>query len=390
MTVDVCVVGAGPAGACAAAFAAASGASTVLVDLPRTAHRGLELLSGRAVHRLAELGVLEQIQRGGTACTGTVSRWATRNFIVRPAVLDPWGSGWIVDRGWLDALLVGNAVRRGARLVRGRVVAVDQQGGLVNVRFYGGGGVQADTVLVATGRPGRLIGGPSALVRHRIVVLTAELPGGAVPDLSHQLLVDRAPEGWWYALSSADVTTLAFCTDGDLVGCGPTGTLDAWRRACLTADWLPEGARRQTPRVRSRIITAARTSSDGAARLIGDAALSVDPLSGHGIALGMEGAARWADPRYLEWLAAVAADNLIQERNAYRASLGAVGGRFWTRRTAESAGRSVPQLVPQLGPLVALKGDSHRLKAATSAASPRPQQMNHEPEGGLLSVAVSW
>ena len=40
--------------------------------------------------------------------------------------------------------------------------------------------------------------------------------------------------------------------------------------------------------------------------------------------------------------------------------------------------------------VIALKGDSYRLKTETSAASRRPLTKKHEPEGGQHSTAANW
>jgi hypothetical protein len=66
-------------------------------------------------------------------------------------------------------------------------------------------------------------------------------------------------------------------------------------------------------------------------RLVGDAALSVDPLSGRGITLALEGASRCDDPDYPDWIAETAREHDRIQREVYRAAC-AVAGHFWEKR----------------------------------------------------------
>jgi flavin-dependent dehydrogenase len=329
--VDVCVIGAGPAGACAAASAARHGASVLLVDPFRPARRGLELLSGRTGPALAGLGVLDDVLRTSTASTGTVARWGTADFLEHPAVLDPWGGGWIVDRTTLDGLFVHCALASGVRPVIARATRLAPDGGATVVAIGNAETVRAEVVVVATGRPAALRGavGPAAVGR-RIVALVADLGPAAVPDLGTRLLVDRDADGWWYGLATPERTTVGYCSDGDLVGHGRAGVGATWRNACARADWLPPAVAGETPRVRSRTTGTAAVPGRGV-RLVGDAALSVDPLSGHGLALAVEGGVRWAEPHLPAWLAAAAKAHADQERVVYAAAAHQ-DGPFWRRR----------------------------------------------------------
>lgn len=296
--VDVCVVGGGPGGVAAALGAHAGGATVCLVAPPgHRAAGAVELLSGRARRTLATLGLLDVVCRS-QRCTGTVSRWSGSGFDERSALLDPDGGGWIVDRAALAGALRESAARRGVEVVAERAAGVGADG-RVHLR---GRTVTAGTVVIAVGGAG----GPARQhirrrVRRRIVALEASFAADAVSGLGRRLLVDRAPHGWWYALADATRTHVAYCTDADELASG------MWQRACASAtDWLPAGAAVARPRVRSAAIGTAVPVAKGAIRLVGDVALAVDPLSGHGIALALEGGLRCRDDDYADWVAHVA------------------------------------------------------------------------------------
>jgi flavin-dependent dehydrogenase len=143
-----------------------------------------------------------------------------------------------------------------------------------------------------------------------LVALVAALPAGAVRGLGHRLLVDRTAEGWWYALADADRTTIAYCLPADRIGRGAA----VWRAACAAADWVPDTAGQVRPRARFRPVGRGPTAADPTIRLVGDAALSVDWLSGRGLALALESGLDGSATRYDE----VAESHERQRRDVYR------------------------------------------------------------------------
>ena len=79
--------------------------------------------------------------------------------------------------------------------------------------------------------------------------------------------------------------------------------------------WLPAYADWPDPRVRP--VRSHLALGDPPVRRVGDAALSVDPLSGHGLTLALEGALRCLDDDYPDWLQAQAEDHARAARSAY-------------------------------------------------------------------------
>jgi flavin-dependent dehydrogenase len=194
--------------------------------------------------------------------------------------------------------------------------------------------VVADAVVIASGATRNPVRRSfDRHVRRRMVALGVRLERGAIGDLGHRLLVDRAPNGWWYAIADGSATDVVYCTDAGLAK-GAKGIRATWREACVgAADWLPSTARLQRPRVRPATVGMGAPSSRGRIRLVGDAALAVDPLSGHGITLALECAARWNAVDYADWIADTAHVYERMERDVYRAASG-VGGPFWDPRRA--------------------------------------------------------
>jgi hypothetical protein len=145
------------------------------------------------------------------------------------------------------------------------------------------------------------------------------------------LLVDRAENGWWYALSDGITTDVVYCTAPSVIGAGQTGVRSAWRDACRgAADWLPPDVGRHHW-IRPIAIGYVASEGLGGVRLAGDAAMSVDPLSGHGVTLAVEGAARYDDPAYSQWLTVTAQRYDARQHEIYCAASG-FDGPFWAVR----------------------------------------------------------
>ena len=96
---------------------------------------------------------------------------------------------------------------------------------------------------------------------------------------------------------------------------------------------MPSTVHRRLPRVYPVTVGIGSPSVRGRTTLVGDAALAVDPLSGYGITLAVEGAARWSDRDYADWLADTARRHERMESSVYRAARG-VDGPFWDQRRA--------------------------------------------------------
>jgi 2-polyprenyl-6-methoxyphenol hydroxylase-like FAD-dependent oxidoreductase len=344
VAVDVVIVGAGPAGAAHTLAVLRAGGDALLVGPPpRHRARTLELLSGRARHALAELGLLDTVTTAATPCAGVVSRWDGPVALSRPALLDPYGGGWIVDRARLDADLLTAVADAGGRWTPHRVEAAEPVPGGWQVRLADRW-QRCTRLVVATGRTGRFAArcGIHRTTAHRLVAAVGWLP---VPlsGLGDRLSVAALPDGWWYWLGRGAGTALGFCTDVDLLPPGPDRLAAVWAGATAALDlprlrWPEQGwsaaARQVRPWLRDGRTGAVTGAVPSGISVLGDAAVAVDPLSGHGLALAFESAWRAAaDPAgYPRWLAAVTAAHLGQQRAVYTAA--GQAGEFWRRRSA--------------------------------------------------------
>jgi flavin-dependent dehydrogenase len=347
---DVVVAGAGPAGAATALALANLGHAVDLVALPRRVPAQGEVLRAVARDALERLGLWDDFAAlGFPPSMGTVSAWGDEEPVERSAVFDPFGPGWDVDRGALEAMLVGRARAAGVRVVSGQVVAARPAGGRWRLRVRTASGplpLGPAVTVDATGRRALLAraGGARQAV-DRLLAVVHTLSGG--PAAEPVLTVESGPDGWWYTVPmGGGGLVAAYFTDADLWRDGgfaarPAGPLTAGRCA----------GRREVGRAVVRPAASARATARLAGLVpVGDACMSVDPLSSDGLCFALvsarEAAAtvsallggdRDAPDRYHDGVARVFAGYLARREAVYAGERRWPDRPFWQRRHPEQA-----------------------------------------------------
>ncbi len=313
MQTDVLVVGAGPAGSAAAAWAARSGREVVLADaatFPRDKACG-DGLTPRAIGELDRLGLGDWVRER------TVNRGLRIAGYGREFELSwPGGSlpaiGSACPRTELDDRIRATAVDSGAKMVEGaRATGVTIDGGRVtSVRFATSSGLQTigcRTLLVADGVRSTL-GKQLGRTWHRNtaygVAARAYVKSARHDDpwiTSHLELRDpdgalQPGYGWVFPLGTGEVNigvgSLATAKRPAHVALRPLLDLYAEQRR---SEWQLDGPVRA---VSSALLPMGGAVSGVAGpnwALVGDAAACVNPLNGEGIDYGLEGGRLVAD-----------------------------------------------------------------------------------------------
>lgn len=357
---DVLVVGAGPAGASAAAWAARNGLDVVLADaavFPRDKTCG-DGLTPRAIAELARLGLDPWVRSHGT------NRGLRANGFGQELLL-PWPGGSLpsygsaVPRTELDDRIRSCAVKAGARGVDGaRAVDVLRDGARVEgVVFRGADGshrtIRCARLVVADGvrsPVGRLLGREwhretAYGVAARSYVRSARSDDDWIS--SHLELRGAGGEllsgyGWIFPLADGEVNlgvgTLATAKRPANVALKP---LMEYYADCRRQEWQLDGDLRAPTSALLPMGGAVSGVAGPNWALIGDAAACVNPLNGEGIDYGLE-TGRFA----AEMLAS--GDDL---ESGWPALLRRHYGEAFSIARRLAALITVPRLLPVLGPV---------------------------------------
>lgn len=290
MRVDVAIVGGGLAGSVAALALARRGISVMVLetDAPR---RGVgENLAAEALPVLSQLG-LSHVLRDAVALPShaLLSVWGSNDVAVRPAVANPYGTAWHLDRERFDHEIQREAVQAGAVWID----SVERASPPLRSGDYWNQDVKTANVTVtyaarylidASGR-GAWLGNRLGARRRFDDHLHAAVFSFAEP-IQPYALVEAQPEGWWYSAPTPDNRAMAiYLSDAALLSRRRGAERKTWWKTLVPG---AETARRfSTSPTSERIVPAfsalARFDAADAWLAIGDAAIAVDPLCGRGL-----------------------------------------------------------------------------------------------------------
>jgi flavin-dependent dehydrogenase len=319
LVLDVAVVGGGPAGAVVAQTVARRGARAVVLERRAgPAWQIGETLPPAARPLLRRLGALDAFEAAGHLPSyGNQSAWGSAHLAATDFIFNPNGHGWQLDRVRFEAQLArgveesGGHYWYGAGLVAGPRYA----GGRWELAVRGAGGDRVLSVrclVDATGRRAALarrLGARRGAVDSLACVYALALPGGARADPDTRTLIEAAPDGWWYtAATPGGRRTVAWLSDPDLLRQQGPWTAEAFRSRVEATRHI-HGA---LDRCGYHFTGPPRCTSARSARLepwsgpgwlaVGDAAMSLDPLSSQGLLNALSTGLR-AGHALADWLA---------------------------------------------------------------------------------------
>jgi flavin-dependent dehydrogenase len=338
VTFDVAIAGGGPAAAAAALVLARSGRRVVILERgDDCGDKPGESLVPDARPLLERLGVWNDLARDShRPCHGNRSVWGSDRVAEQSFIFSPYGHGWHLDRRRFEARLNDRACEAGAlRVTRTSVTAIERTGGGWRLACRGElAQIEAAFVLDATGRASRIarLLGIRRMIDDPLVALVAFLESATV-DRDSYTMVEATERGWWYtAALPANRLAVMLVTDPPAPAFMPVGH-----------------TRTRIERHGYRLADPPRVVDAGSARLevvggdgwlaIGDAAMSLDPLSSHGIAAALHGGMLGAEAilggdssRYVHAMEAAWRGYTTMRRDFYAAEGRWPASPFWSHR----------------------------------------------------------
>jgi flavin-dependent dehydrogenase len=281
----VVVVGGGPAGSTCARRLADLGHRVRLVAAPARPRDDVEVLKPAIVERLRRAGVGGAVTTAGRPATGIGGAWGPDGAFDVPALLDPFGPGWIVDRPALDATLLEAAARAGVDVLDVPATACDETaGGRWRVAVGPGAPLTGRWLVDATGRAAWAARRHGERHGERLTATGRRYERSAGGDGPATLLVETVATGWWYSVPRADDDLVVVHVG--LAAVGDTTWPELLRHAPLTAARIdgrrPAGARWVRAAGSARSVGGPPTLV-----AVGDALLAFDPVTGDGVSFAV-------------------------------------------------------------------------------------------------------
>lgn len=201
---DVLIIGAGPAGTIASRFLTLKGMSVILIDNNKGAKLKVgESLPGAVKPMLDYLGLEKWLNNSEPIINyGNISSWGNGSAHEVDFINDPYGLGWHIDRYAFDSNLLYAAIESGAQYIQGlfNKIEVNESGVKATVDDYN---IEASWIIDASGRVRSVTQklGITAWKEQLMLSLHAWFKDEE-PDT--RSVIESVPYGWWYSAGLPD------------------------------------------------------------------------------------------------------------------------------------------------------------------------------------------
>ncbi|NEO42032.1 MAG: NAD(P)/FAD-dependent oxidoreductase [Moorea sp. SIOASIH] len=309
-SVDVAIIGGGPAGTALALTICLYSKLTVAV-IEQTAYDNLrtgEHVSASLLPLLDYLQVKEPfLADNHTPVYNVAAVWGHSELHTRPSIINQMGEGYLLDRTEFDVMLAEQLVHKGGQLYLETKCAEGEQleggGWRLFLKDNSGEYSQLETryLVDATGRQARISKrlGAKSLPCDSLVGISAVLDFESDRSKTEEVLIESIPEGWWYSAWLPNGTLIVvLMTDIDIMRQGKLQKEKQWVELLSKAIHTKQRVRGgqlvyplAVKPAQSHVLDRA-VGEDWMA--IGDAAIAFDPLSsmgvGHAITCGCDAA----------------------------------------------------------------------------------------------------
>jgi flavin-dependent dehydrogenase len=248
---------------------------------------------------LARLGVCDDfLSDSHIAAPGTIVCWGDDEPYETDSITNPYGHGWHVDRARFDAMLLTAAARAGAQMYELDSYASVEHSPTGWTTAADRHVLRAPMLVDATGRSARFATRHGATRRREdnlIGLVRFGVPAHKITAPSSK----PAKQGWYATVSPDGRAVTALMTDADLLPTSRVGRDQLWHRALSGTVLAREVMSSAGGPARLHTAAAATTALSVCAGAdwvaVGDAARTLDPLSGQGVTVAWQSAIRGAE-----------------------------------------------------------------------------------------------
>ncbi|MGF1488803.1 MAG: FAD-dependent monooxygenase [Prochloraceae cyanobacterium] len=303
-SIDVVIVGGGPAGTSTALTLAARGVPSFIVEANPTVKNKIgEVLSARTRPLLTKMKLNKLVDSSThLPCYGNRFLWGSDQLGDNLFINQPYNQGWHLDRSDFESKLAQLTINLGVNWIWNcQLLEVESLANkwLIWLKYQGRKyPLKADFLVDATGRKAKLarcLGIPRRYC-DRLVGLGCYFLLEDIEQISSYTYIEAVADGWWYAALLADRRLVTvFMTDADLVEKDLHRIQFYWQKlqqtklikTLFSSDRLPD---RYQGIFAKPAQTSCLVSPVGENWLaVGDAAFAYDPISSYGISSAMGG-----------------------------------------------------------------------------------------------------
>ena len=355
--VDIAVIGGGPAGTATAILLSRIGYSVLVLEASdyQRSHAG-ETFPPAVAQRLRQLGVFDHfLRQGHLPAAGIVSAWGKPQLQANDFLFALSSSGWQVDRSAFDRMLANAAVAAGAIVWTRSHLSSRPQRARKRWQFEASNhdtkfncSCSCRFLIDATGRcgtPWLSHLSPRTVIDGLIGVAWTEKHAVEWP----YTLVESVRNGWFYSASlPGSQATVVYMTDCDLFRQKVRRFPDFFCRELFRTDYTrlrfpPESIANDVKLLSAASIVRTQAAGD-AWCAVGDAAISLDPLSGLGVKQALDSALHAAEAvhrhlargsslnGYRRWIDQILGTYMLARHAYYSSERRWTGSVFWQRR----------------------------------------------------------
>lgn len=329
---DVAVVGGGPAGTSLAISLERKGLTVLVAERSDYKEwRAGETLSPKASIPLAKLGVMNTLQSIPHIASQAIhASWGGSELAENHSILNPYGTGWHIERRRFDSALASAAEDLGATVMRGVQYSSAFHRGRWNVAFRSASckfNIEAKLLVDATGRLSQVARGlgARAIYHDQLVALVGTITPDSLDSIESVLTLEAVENGWWYIVPLPTGKVIAvFMTDRDVFvksHLNPTAYWLTMTRQSATLSQLVQRYHLENGVTIKNASTFCLDKMAGPGWLaIGDAACAFDPLAGNGILKALESG--------IDSSVAILGSDLGDENNGFTDYVHSVQSRF--------------------------------------------------------------